>query len=69
MVLPSPTSLALTLLLASPFQWFTVAGAKTFRIPRCSDSGAAWGGTAVFVFNMTLFTYMAFDLLLLPGRH
>jgi len=46
LVLSSPTSLALTLLLASPFQWFTVAGAKTFRIPRCSDSGAGWGGTA-----------------------
>ena len=49
-LLPSPTSLVLTLLLASPFQWFTVAGAKTFRIPRCSDSGAGWGGTA-FLFG------------------
>jgi protein-S-isoprenylcysteine O-methyltransferase Ste14 len=46
MALPFPASLALTLLLASPFQWFTVAGAKTFRIPRLNDSGAAWGGTA-----------------------
>jgi protein-S-isoprenylcysteine O-methyltransferase Ste14 len=46
MVLPTPTSLALTLLITSPFQWFTVAGAKTFRIPPFSDSGAALGGTA-----------------------
>jgi protein-S-isoprenylcysteine O-methyltransferase Ste14 len=46
MVLPTPTSLALTLLLVSPFQWFTVAAAKTFRIPQFSNSGATLGGTA-----------------------
>jgi len=46
MVLPTPTSLALTLLLAAPFQWFTVAAAKTFRIPPFSNSGATLGGTA-----------------------
>ncbi len=49
MVLPTLTSLALTLLLVAPFQWFIVAGAKTFRIPQLSDSGAAMGGTSFLV--------------------
>jgi protein-S-isoprenylcysteine O-methyltransferase Ste14 len=46
MVLPTLASLALTFLLVSPFQWFMVAGAKTFRIPQLGDSGAALGGTS-----------------------
>jgi len=46
MVLPTPLSLALTLLLVAPFQWFTVAAAKTFLIPKFSDSGATLGGIA-----------------------
>jgi protein-S-isoprenylcysteine O-methyltransferase Ste14 len=46
MVLPTPTALALTLLLVAPFQWFTVAAAKTFRIPQFSNSGATLGGMA-----------------------
>lgn len=50
MVVPTPTSLALILLLSCPFQWFTVAGAKTFRIPKLRDSGAGLGGTA-FMFG------------------
>jgi hypothetical protein len=37
MVLPTPTALALTLLLVAPFQWFTVAAAKTFRV--CMQHG------------------------------
>jgi hypothetical protein len=50
MVVPTPTSLALILLLSCPFQWFTVAGAKSFRIPSLRDSGAGLGGTA-FMFG------------------
>jgi protein-S-isoprenylcysteine O-methyltransferase Ste14 len=40
------SSLALTLLTVAPFQWFAVAGAKTFRIPCFRDAGAAWGATS-----------------------
>jgi len=50
MVVPTPTSLASILVLSAPFQWFTVAGAKTFRIPKLRDSGAGLGGTA-FMFG------------------
>jgi len=50
MVVPTPTSVALILVLSAPFQWFTVAGAKTFRIPKLRDTGAGLGGTA-FVFG------------------
>jgi len=41
---------ALILVLSAPFQWFTVAGARTFRIPKLRDTGAGLGGTA-FVFG------------------
>ena len=36
------TSIALTILLASPFQWFLGAGGKTF-IRREPSPGSAWG--------------------------
>jgi protein-S-isoprenylcysteine O-methyltransferase Ste14 len=57
MVLPTPTSVALTLLLVAPFQWFTVAAAKTFRIPQFSNRGAG----LAFVCNIGIFIYMALD--------
>jgi len=50
MVVPTPTSVVSILVLSAPFQWFTVAGAKTFRIPKLRDTGAGLGGTA-FVFG------------------
>jgi protein-S-isoprenylcysteine O-methyltransferase Ste14 len=50
MVVPTPTSVASILVLSAPFQWFTVVGAKTFRIPKLRDSGAGLGGTA-FLFG------------------
>ncbi len=39
------TSIVLTILLASPFQWFLGAGARTF-IRREPSPGAAWGQTS-----------------------
>jgi protein-S-isoprenylcysteine O-methyltransferase Ste14 len=61
MVVPTPSSLALTLLLASPFQWFTVAGAKTFRIPSLQDSGAGLGGTAFLFGTLVVLWQGLFD--------
>ena len=67
MVPPTPTSLALTLLLASPFQWFTVAAAKTFQIPKLNNAGATLGGIA-FVLGTGVvlwqWLYTGFDLTL-----
>jgi len=66
MVVPTPTSVASILVLSSPFQWFTVAGAKTFRIPKLRDSGAGLGGTA-FLFGTLVVLwqglYNGFDLI------
>jgi protein-S-isoprenylcysteine O-methyltransferase Ste14 len=46
MTLPGPKTLALTLLLVSPFQWFAVGAMKTFQVPALRDSGAGWGGAS-----------------------
>jgi protein-S-isoprenylcysteine O-methyltransferase Ste14 len=66
MVVPTPTSLASILLLSSPFQWFTVAGAKTFRIPKLRDSGAGLGGTAFLLGTLVVLwrgLFIGFDLI------
>ena len=44
MVLPTPTSLALTLLVTSPFQWFTVAGAKPSGFRASAIRAPPWAG-------------------------
>jgi protein-S-isoprenylcysteine O-methyltransferase Ste14 len=36
-------SIVLCLVLVAPFQWFTVAGAKTFKRAQLRDAGATWG--------------------------
>ena len=55
--MPSLTaaSFLLSLLLASPFMYFLVAGARTFNAPEVADSGAAWGSTAFISGSIVIF--------------
>jgi protein-S-isoprenylcysteine O-methyltransferase Ste14 len=40
------TSFLFSLLLASPFMYFLVAGGRAFKLPELSDAGAAWGSAS-----------------------
>jgi protein-S-isoprenylcysteine O-methyltransferase Ste14 len=60
-------SFALCLVLVAPFQWFTVAGSKTFRREQMRDAGAALGGLAFVSGTMVILATGLFHIL--PLEH
>jgi protein-S-isoprenylcysteine O-methyltransferase Ste14 len=51
----NPASFAFSMLLAAPFLYFLVAGAKTFNVPERADAGAAWGQTSFISGSIAVF--------------